>query len=144
MKDFPFHSPIFLTLCYSFLLFVTCIKEGCKYLSGKRFFTTLNKTLKFKKKKNPRKKHFTALYRLKFEKTSLRPPPWGQSTEPLNYVNSKETEPLGENGSRQKCLDKRLNITIKFQNIYSCSDCDFIWFEICQKRDKIFQINLLI
>ena len=75
MKDFPFHSPIFLTLCYSFLLFVTCIKEGCKYVSGKRFFTTLNKTLKFKKKKNPRKMHFTAIYRLKFEKTSLRSPP---------------------------------------------------------------------
>ena len=144
MQDFPFHSPIFLTLCYSFLLFVTCIKEGCKYVSGKRFFTTLNKTLKFKKKKNPRTMHFTAVYRLKFEKTFLRSPPWGQPMEPLNWVNSKETEPLEENGSRERYLDKSLNIKVKCQNIYSCSDCEFIWYEICQKRGIIFQINLLI
>ena len=45
--------------------------------SSKIFFTTLNKTLKFTKKKNPRKMHFTAIYRLKFEKTSLWSPPWG-------------------------------------------------------------------
>ena len=71
--------------------------------------------------------HFTAIYGLKFEKTSLRPsPPWGQPTEPLNYVHSKETEPFGENGSRQRGLDKSLNITVKCQNICSCSNCDFI------------------
>ena len=34
--------------------------------------------------------------------------PWGYPGEPLNYANSKETEPLGENSCRQKCLDKSL------------------------------------
>ena len=134
----------FILLTHFSYSLVTCIKECCKCFSGKLFFTTLNRTLKFKKKINPRKMHFTAIYRLKFEKTSLRSPPWGQPKEPLNWVNSRKNEPLGEHGSRQRCLDKSLNITVKCQNIYNCSNCDFVWYEICQKRGIIFQINLLI
>ena len=71
LKDFPFYSPIFL------ILWLHVIKDGRKCLSSKLFFKTLNKSLKFKKKKNPRKMHFTVIYRLKFEKTSLWSPPWG-------------------------------------------------------------------
>ena len=39
LKDFPFYSPIFLTL------WLHGINEGCKCLSSKLFFTTLNKSL---------------------------------------------------------------------------------------------------
>ena len=35
------------------------------------------------------------------------------STEPLNQANSKETESSGENGCRQKCLDKSLGTNNK-------------------------------
>ena len=143
MKDFPFSSPIFLTHWV-----YTCIKKGCKCLSSKWFFTILNKTLKFKMKKNPRKMHFTAIHRLKFEKASLQSSSWGhhfQPTEPLNWLNSKETEPYGGNSSRWRSWIKAWVLyTVKCQNIYNCSHCDFIGYEICQKRDIIFQINLLI
>ena len=33
---------------------------------------------------------------------------WGHSIGLLNYANSTETESLGKNGCRQKCLDRRL------------------------------------
>ena len=71
LKDFPFYSPIFL------ILWLHGIKEGCKCLSSKLFFATLNKSLKFKKKKKSKKNVFYSNLRRKLEKTSLRSPPWG-------------------------------------------------------------------
>ena len=51
--------------------------------------------------------HFTAIYRPKFQRFSPWCPPWGDPVEPLYQANSKETESLGKNGSRQKCLKKK-------------------------------------
>ena len=48
LKDFPFYSPILLTLWFRYLQ--TCIKEKCMYLSSQLFFKTSHKTLKFQEK----------------------------------------------------------------------------------------------
>ena len=48
-----FHSIHLFYFSYSL---ATCIKEGCKCLSSKLLFATLNKTLKYKKKNKSMKK----------------------------------------------------------------------------------------
>ena len=91
--------------------------------------------------KNPRKMHFAANYRLKFQKFSLRCLPWGHPTEPLNQANSKENKPLVKNGCRQSCLDKSLtgasSLLLFFLifffiaviiNVSICSHTLFVWF----------------
>ena len=59
LKDFPFYSPILLTLWFRYLQ--THIKENCTHLPSQLFFRTLPETLNFQK--NPRKMHFSAIYR---------------------------------------------------------------------------------
>ena len=48
LNDFPFYSPILLTLWFRYLQ--TRIKESRMYLSSQLFFKTPNKTLKFQEK----------------------------------------------------------------------------------------------
>ena len=97
---FSFYSPILLTLWFRNLQ--TCIKESCMYLSS-QLFKAPSKTLKFQEKcilqqsadinfKNfPFGVHHEAI-----------------AMEPLNLANSEETDSLGENSCRQRCLDKSL------------------------------------
>ena len=47
LKDFPFYSPILLTLWFRY--FEARIKESCIYLASHFFFKTLHKTLKFQR-----------------------------------------------------------------------------------------------
>ena len=75
------------------------------FLSGLLFFRTPHETLKFQE--NPRKCFFQQT-RPKFQIFPLQCLLWGHPTQPLNYVHCKETDSLGENGCRQKWLDKSL------------------------------------
>ena len=45
LKDFPFHSPIILSLCFRYLK--ACIKGSCIYLPSQLLFQTSHETLKF-------------------------------------------------------------------------------------------------
>ena len=65
--------------------------------------------------------HFLAVCRPKFQTFSLRCLPWGHPTEPLSYANSKETESLGENGCRQRCVDKSLYKDVYVNSFFPCT-----------------------
>ena len=54
--------------------------------------------------------HFQAIWRPKLPEFSLWYQPWKHLMEIVNYANNKETESLGENSLRQKCLDKSLKM----------------------------------
>ena len=54
--------------------------------------------------------HFPAIRIPEFQKFFFWCSPLGYLTETMNYANSKETESLGENGCRQNCLDKILDL----------------------------------
>ena len=128
-KDFLFYSLILLTLWFRYLQ--TRIMESCIYLSSQLFFETTLKTLKFQEK--PRKIHFPTISKPKIQKFFLQYIPWCHPTEPLNFANSKETESLGKNDCRQKCLDKSLQVAgsvsapflcyKKTRNIFSKKKC---------------------
>ena len=94
LKDFPFHFILF-TLRFRYLQ--TLIKESCVYISSQIFCKTLQKTLKFQEKS--KKNTFSSSLETKMSKVFH---------SVVNSANSKETESLGENGCRQKCLDKSL------------------------------------
>ena len=67
LKDFPFYSPIILTLWFRYLQ--TRTKKSCMYLSSQLFFKTSHETLN--PKKNPRKMHFPVISIPKFKKFYL-------------------------------------------------------------------------
>ena len=74
-----------------------CIKESCILLIN--FSSKLPMKLK-NSEKNPRKMHFAAIFRPKFQNFFFRCLPWGNNLDPLNYAHSKETESLGKYGCR--------------------------------------------
>ena len=61
--------------------------------------------------------HFPATS--KFQSSSLQCLPWGHPMEPLNKANRKESEPLGKNGYKHKCLDRSLKSDKKKQDNYN-------------------------
>ena len=81
-----------------------------------------------------REMHFPAIWRHKFQNLFLQYPPWVYLTEIVNKANSKES--LGENGCRQKCLDK--NRLFLIENLfYICSR----FLGCCFSREKTCWIH---
>ena len=58
--------------------------------------------------------NFTAIWRPKIRKISLRCPPWEHFMEIVIYANSKETQYLAKNSCREKCLGKNLATLFPF------------------------------
>ena len=75
-----------------------------------------------------REMHFPAIWRHKFQNLFLQYPPWVYLTEIVNKANSKES--LGENGCRQKCLDKNLDFfLLKIYFIFVVGSWDVVFPE---------------
>ena len=71
--------------------------------------------------------HFPAIRIPEFQKFFLWCPRLGYLMETVNYTNSEETESLGKNGCRQKCLDKILDLlSMLLFYLFPCSlKCPF-------------------
>ena len=81
LKDFPFYSPILLTLWFTYIQ--TRIKESYMHLSGQLYFKTPSRT------KIPRKFQEKCIFQQSvgdpnFKKFSIWYVPWGHPIEPLS------------------------------------------------------------